>query len=125
MTGGAGQTVLHLTTRREWDDARTTGTYAPAGYAAEGFVHCSTPDQVVGVANRFYRGAGDVVLLEVDAARTGAPLRWEPGADRPDELFPHLYGAVPVAAVVAVHDFPEGPDGWTSVPPSLTGRAPS
>jgi uncharacterized protein (DUF952 family) len=113
-------TVLHLTTRAEWDAARVAGTYEPTGFAAEGFVHCSTPGQVVAVANRFYRGAGDCVLLEVDPGATGAELRWEPGADRPDEMFPHLYGRIPVPAVVAVHAFPEGDDGWTALPPTVT-----
>jgi uncharacterized protein (DUF952 family) len=112
-------TVLHLTTRAEWDAAQPAGTYEPAGFAAEGFVHCSTPEQVVAVANRFYRGAGDCVLLEVDPALTGVELRWEPGADRSDELFPHVYGRIPVTAVVAVHTFPEGPEGWTALPPSI------
>jgi uncharacterized protein (DUF952 family) len=112
-------TVLHLTTRAEWDAAQPTGVYEPTGFATEGFVHCSTPEQVVAVANRFYRGAGDCVLLEVDPDRVDAPLRWEPGADRPDELFPHLYGRIPVTAVVAVHDFPEGPDGWTALPATI------
>jgi uncharacterized protein (DUF952 family) len=61
------------------------------------------------------------VVLELDEDRLGSPLRWEQG-DPPDaagSLFPHLYGPIPVAAVVAVHDFPPGPDGYFSLPPSL------
>ena len=53
------------------------------------------------------------MLLRIDEARLPAPPVWEAG-DPPDPdgmLFPHLYGPIPVAAVVQVTDFRPGPDG--------------
>ncbi|MGY1719365.1 GNAT family N-acetyltransferase [Blastococcus sp. SYSU DS0552] len=69
-----------------------------------GFVHLSTPDQVHLPAQRLFPGRRDLVLLVVDPARLTVPVRFEPGrpADPADMLFPHLFGALPTSAVVAV-----------------------
>ncbi len=59
------------------------------------------------------RGRTDLVVLEIDEARLAAPAVWEEGdPPHPDgRLFPHVYGPIPVAAVVTVTDLPPGPDG--------------
>ena len=68
------------------------------------------------VANARFRGADDLVLLCVAVDRLKAPLRYEPGDPGSDELFPHLYGALDVGAVLRVLPFAEGPDGF-ALPP--------
>jgi uncharacterized protein (DUF952 family) len=73
-------------------------------------------------ANRLYAGRADLVLLVIDPALVDVAVRWEPGAP-PDPLgawFPHVYGPIPAAAVVAVHDFPLAGDGFR-LPPALAG----
>lgn len=78
-----------------------------------GFIHLSTQAQVHLPANRIFAGRTDLVLLYLDPERLGSPLRWEPGVPGDPEamLFPHLYGPLPVDAVVGVEDYREGPDG--------------
>jgi uncharacterized protein (DUF952 family) len=58
-------------------------------------------------------GRTDLVLLHVDPRRLGSPVRWEPGVvtDPESMLFPHLYGPLPVAAVIDARPYPPGPDG--------------
>jgi uncharacterized protein (DUF952 family) len=77
--------------------------------AEVGFIHCSTRDQVEGVANTAYSDAGPLVLLTIDPDRVAAAIRQEPADD--GESFPHIYGPLPTEAVVAVQPFAPGPGG--------------
>ena len=71
--------IFHITTRPEWESALPAGSYVAAGYDADGFIHLSTHEQVVRVANARFAGVRDLVLLCVAADRLEAPLRYEPG----------------------------------------------
>jgi uncharacterized protein (DUF952 family) len=109
--------LVHLCPFDEWSSAKTMGRLRPESLASAGFIHLSTPEQVHLPANRLYRGRNDLVLLHIDQARLDAPVRWESGvATDPDSmLFPHLYGPLPVSAVINVTNYRSGADG--SFPP--------
>jgi len=120
--------VLHITTQAAWDAACAAGSYRPASLAAEGFIHCSTPAQATGSADRFFPGRGDLILLVVDEARVTAMLRYEPpappgGAPEPraGELFPHLHGPLALNAVLRVVPFPCDRDGRFTLPADAAG----
>ena len=100
--------LVHLCSNDEWRSAQAGGELRPDSLDGLGFVHLSTPEQVHLPANRLYAGRTDLVLLQIDPARLTAPVRWEPGvATDPDAmLFPHLYGALPVNAVINVTPYP-------------------
>ena len=66
----------------------------------EGFVHCSFPEQVQQTADKYYRDRADVVLLTIEPALVDAEIRHE-NTSGGTELFPHVYGPIPVDAVVA------------------------
>jgi uncharacterized protein (DUF952 family) len=104
--------LLHITTRSALERAQTSGAYAPPSLETEGFIHLSEPHQVVAVANARYAGVADLVLLCIDPARLGAPLRYEIGDPGSDERFPHLYGVLEVDAVVSVLEFAETTTGF-------------
>jgi uncharacterized protein (DUF952 family) len=105
--------LVHICAAADWAAAQRVGEQRPASLADVGFVHLSTPEQVHLPANRLYAGRTDLVLLHLDPDRLGAPLRWEPGSstDPTAMLFPHLYGPLPVAAVIAVTRYLPGRDG--------------
>ncbi len=105
--------LLHLISSDEWSSATTKGDLRPESLRSAGFVHLSTPEQVHLPANRLYRGRDDLVLLHIDPARLDAPIRWESGGatDPESMLFPHLYGALPVTAVIKVTSYRPGADG--------------
>jgi uncharacterized protein (DUF952 family) len=96
--------LVHICSADDWRRAQAVDELRPVSLNANGFVHLSTPEQVHLPANRLYAGRTDLVLLRIDPARLSSPVRWEPGvATDPDAMvFPHLYGALPVAAVINV-----------------------
>ncbi|GAB4464713.1 MAG: DUF952 domain-containing protein [Armatimonadaceae bacterium] len=106
--------LLHITSRTEWEDAEPTGLYAPPSLETEGFIHLSQPEQVVWVANRFYREQSGLVLLKIEPERLKAPLRYDPVPG--DGVFPHLYGPLNTDAVVQVLPFEPETDGSFSLP---------
>ena len=87
--------------------------------AAEGFIHCSTPEQVVKVANHYYQGQTGLVLLCIDESKLQAELRFE-APDGPaiegENRFPHIYGPLNTNAVTDVLDFEPGADGTFTMP---------
>jgi len=104
--------------RSEWDAARAAGVYRGSSQdVADGFIHFSTAAQIRESARKHRADQPDLVLVTVDAARLGPALKWE--ASRGAALFPHLYGVLPMAAVVRVDALPLGPDG-VHVFPTLT-----
>jgi uncharacterized protein (DUF952 family) len=107
----------HITSKQAWEQASQAGTYTADTLKTQGFIHCSTAGQVLRVANALYHGSTDLVLLEIDSTHLGSEVRWEPGADKPDELFPHLYGALEPEAVTRVLAFlPEADGSFRSLP---------
>lgn len=100
-------TVFHLADTAEWAAARESGFYARStrglSLAEVGFIHLSTDEQWPRVRVAFYGDVdGELVLLEIDDDRLAESLVWEVGEPGQQELFPHLYGALPIAAVVSV-----------------------
>ena len=103
------QPLFHLALEQDWINAQASGYYnvSTRGLNLDqvGFIHLSWRDQVADSFNRFYADAGAVLVLEIDPFMVASPLRAD--ASPSGELFPHLYGRLPVAAVVAEHPAPD------------------
>ncbi|MBL8836169.1 MAG: DUF952 domain-containing protein [Alphaproteobacteria bacterium] len=103
--------IYHVCRRAEFEQARATGHYAGSSQdKADGFIHFSAAGQVVASVAKHRAGQDGLMILEVrtDALPPGA-LRWE--VSRGGALFPHVYGALPLAAVSRSADLPLGRDG--------------
>ncbi len=114
-TSDSGADVLvHLCSAGDWQAAQQSGAHRPESLDVVGFVHLSSPEQVHLPANRLYAGRTDLMLLRIDAARLSSPVRWEPGVPTdPDGMeFPHLYGPLPVEAVISVTRYQPDADGF-------------
>jgi uncharacterized protein (DUF952 family) len=107
--------ILHATSRGAWDEAREAGAYTAPSLADEGFIHCSTPEQMTRVANFILRGQAGLVLLCIDEARVSADVRYEGYRDE-GPRFPHVYGPLNLDAIVEVVDFPPSSDGTFELP---------
>lgn len=109
--------IYHITTAAAWQAAQSAGTYTADSLAAQGFIHCSTAEQVARVANTVYTGQTGLVLLVIDPAQLHAALHVEPADSTipvdhaAGEMFPHLYGPLNLDAVVDVLAFPPDADG--------------
>lgn len=110
--------IHHITTKTGWAAALAANTYAADSLASEGFIHGSTREQVIATANRIFKGRRDLVLLCVDTTRVKAEIRYE-NLEGGANLFPHIYGALAIDAVTAVHDFPSREDGLFELPRAL------
>jgi uncharacterized protein (DUF952 family) len=115
--------IYHITKPDSWQAALAFGEYQGDTLHTEGFIHCSTAEQVVRTANRFYHNERGLILLQIEAARVKPEIRYEPGGkDGKDGVFPHIYGALNPDAVVATHVFEPKIDGYFELPPRLGNR---
>lgn len=113
--------IYTLVRAADWRAAEEAGSYAgSADDRRDGYLHFSTASQLRVSAAKHRRGEADLWLIEADATRLGAALRWEPasGGSRTG-LFPHLYGALPIAAVLSATRLPLREDGTHEFPAGI------
>jgi glutathione S-transferase len=115
--------IYHLAVATEWRDAAEAGTpyrRSTLGKSLEeqGFIHCSFAGQVQTVADLVYAGRDDIVLLTIDPSRLQADVRLE-NVEGGAELFPHIYGPLPLDAVVASDDVAVAADGRLVLAPLI------
>lgn len=110
--------LLHITTPDQWRQACLLGEYRAPSLESEGFIHCSKPDQLLVVANTLYAGQADLLLLVIDPERVKAIIRYEDCYET-GQMYPHIYGPVPLAAVRKVLDLPVRPNGTFAMPPGF------
>jgi len=117
--------IYHITSLKAWREALQRGEYRVESLDTEGFIHCSTGIQVLPVAEKYYQGQRGLLLLVIDPALLSSSLKWEPpsGGAPPlgvpeGDLFPHVYGAINLNAIVKVVDLEADLDGKYK-PPTL------
>jgi len=110
--------ILHITTRAAWDTAVSANIYTTDSLASEGFIHCSTIEQVLIPANERFRGHIDLALLCINPDKLEQPLVYEDCYET-GIAFPHIYGPLKIDAVVDVIDFPPQADGTFVLPKLL------
>ena len=109
--------IFHITQRAAWLDAQRDGHYRGDTLDTEGFIHCSTREQVVWVANQRFRGQDGLVLLVIDMGKVEPAIRYE--SAEAGELFPHIYGPLNRDAVTDMVTFAPGQDGMFTLPPEV------
>lgn len=99
----ADDPIFHLALPEDWAAAFADGEYTMSTRGVtleeEGFIHCSTSEQIEATANRFYGDLDQLVVLTIDPTLVTSSIIFEPPAPGMDVLFPHIYGPLPVAAV--------------------------
>jgi uncharacterized protein (DUF952 family) len=99
LTGGSPEFIYKVATRDVVDRARASGTFTGMPIdERDGYLHFSTAAQLAETLRLHFAGQGEVVLLAFRANDLEGMLRWEPS--RGGQLFPHVYGELPMARVV-------------------------
>ena len=102
--------VYKIVATEEWIEAEAAGVFTGAPVdIADGFIHFSTAKQAPETAVKWFADRGDLTLAAIDAEALSRDLRWEPS--RGGALFPHLYAALPMSAVLWSRPLPLGADG--------------
>lgn len=113
----ADRWIYHITTRTNWL-AEHPADYTDSSLDSEGFIHCSTADQLLIPANERFRGRRDLVLLKIEASALSSALVYE-DCYASGLAFPHVYGPIGRHAVVGIIDFPPTVDGGFELPAEL------
>ena len=110
--------IFHICSSTAWAVTKN-GEYRCPSLDSEGFIHCSTRDQVADVANYLFRGQRELVLLVIDPERVVPSIRYEDASN--GELYPHIYGPLNVNAIVRVETFKTNADGTFELPARAGG----
>jgi uncharacterized protein (DUF952 family) len=103
-------TIYKICETALWREAEREGVFGGAPIdSGDGYIHFSTAEQAIETAAKHFAGINDLLLVAVDADALGPALKWEPS--RGGALFPHLYGALPLEAVLWTNPLPLGADG--------------
>lgn len=113
-----GRMLCHILSGKDLEIAQKEGVYTPSSLESEGFIHCSTVAQTLRTANTFYRNQDDLMLLWIAEDEVNAEIRFE-DLKNEDMLFPHIYGALNLDAVVDQQPFIKG-EGGKFILPHLT-----
>ncbi|NQV57499.1 MAG: DUF952 domain-containing protein [Rhodospirillales bacterium] len=107
--------IYHMCLKQEWDAALESGAYSGSSQdKADGFIHFSTAAQIVESAAKHRAGQSGLMLLAANPDLLGDHLKWE--QSRGEQLFPHLYGSLPIDAVMNAVDLPLDADGVHKFP---------
>jgi uncharacterized protein (DUF952 family) len=105
--------IYHIVDKKAWKDNARSGAYMPESVASEGFIHCSTAQQLQDTANRFFKGKSGLLLVLISTVQVRAEIKYEQSADH--GIFPHIYGALNLDAVLDTISLIPEPDGTFNV----------
>lgn len=127
MLSTSAENIYHITTRQAWNSRDVN--YQHTSLDTEGFIHCSTLHQLALVANRYYQGEDNVLVLVISTATLSPDLRWDPprhpdgsSAQPVHLLYPHIYGEINTDAVLKVIDWTRDSLGRYRLPVQLINR---
>lgn len=108
--------ILHIIENEDWFKAKELGIYMPPSLKTEGFIHCSTFEQALEVANLFFEGHKNLLILCIDPTKLESNYVYE-DLIQSGKLYPHIYGPLNLDSVIKVVEFPLGSNGKFSVIP--------
>ena len=111
-------TIFHIASKDKWKRSSSRGQYTEESLKSEGFIHCSTAEQVVDTANKHFNGKSGLVLLKIDTSDIVSVIAYEANRDS-GETYPHIFGPINHDAIKEIIEFPVSSDGTFSLPSTL------
>ena len=102
MTDILSLTIFHICYQNDWNEAQDAGEYIVESLETEGFIHCSREKQIQEVANKYYHGQKDLILLHIEISQVASRVCWE---DVEGVIFPHIYGPINLDSVTNIETF--------------------
>ena len=102
--------IFHIANPNSLSILLTQGSFDADSLATEGFIHCSTHEEVIATANRRFNEAANLLLWELDQNKIQAPVVFE-NTSGGSILYPHIYGSIPLSALVRVYHFNQDASG--------------
>jgi len=99
--------IFHLVTEKDWKEYKNNSVYSPQSLETDGFIHCSSGEDIQEIANRYFKSRDDVLLLVINTTLVDREIKYEKDQEL-DKEFPHIYGSINTGAVVdRIHLAPE------------------
>ena len=90
--------IYHIAKLEDFSLSTSQGSYFPGQFLQDGFIHCSTKNQVLAVANTWFLHSENLVLLEIDEQMLNNDVKLE-NLEGGQEMYPHIYGEISLAAI--------------------------
>ena len=101
--------IYHVMLPETWNARQSGEAIIADSLTTEGFIHCSTAEQLDGVLERYFSSASKVVILEIDPGKLSSKLIFEPSTN--NEVYPHVYGPIDEEAVIHAEERQLRPGG--------------
>jgi uncharacterized protein (DUF952 family) len=112
---GRPAVAYKVLTAAQMSALESDGTFAGAPIdLTDGYIHLSTSDQLDETVAKHFSGQENLHLAAVDLDALGEAVKWEPS--RGGALFPHVYAALPLSAVIAYGPLERDGEGKVKLP---------
>jgi uncharacterized protein (DUF952 family) len=111
--------LFHIVEKKQWDESLKNGVYGDFWIKKDGFIHCSTLEQLIDVANNNLKSINErLIVLCIDTNLLKTELRWEKNLKN-GITFPHIYGLMDIRAVINTVDIKKNSAGDFYMPDGL------
>ncbi|MDZ7714957.1 MAG: DUF952 domain-containing protein [Balneolaceae bacterium] len=86
-------------TEEDWNNYKQNSMYSPQSIEDQGFIHCSTGEEIGETANRLFKGRDDVLLLIINSSIIDQEIKYELDEDL-GKKFPHIYGPINIRCII-------------------------
>lgn len=94
--------IFHIADRESWNKSFASGLYFHPSLELEGFIHCSTREQLAETANLYFADEQDILVLRIDPSKLSSPLKSEVASRG---VFPHIFGPINIDCVIDTATF--------------------